>query len=199
VERPPELLVDEPLWPVERSDATRKSPWHPEVPPTPGNLVTKAQEVGVNAADCPLTRSRHRSNMRGHRERQIEGLGRRHGKLRHALKPNRHGAIITRFVRCPWGCTNGAEAQGSSWGSPAAPRRDRSGANRISRVASYRDELALETGLLQHVFSPIHDSVSPFETVARVLRAGFPGFTFHCILSRKQGPQLTRPLASLWI
>src|SRR5579859_37063 len=96
VEGPANLFVNEPVWPVESGDPTRKAPRYPKMPGTPGDLVARAQEVGGNAADCAFARVSHRRNVRGHRKRQIEGLGRRHGELRYALKPNRHRAMITR-------------------------------------------------------------------------------------------------------
>ena len=56
---------------------------------------------------------------------------------------------------------------------------------RLAIAAHYRDHLDLEAGLRQYVCSPIYDSVSPFHAVARVLCAGFSGFIFHCVFSRK--------------
>jgi len=100
VERPTDLFVDEPVWSVERGNPTRKRPRYPKVPSPPGDLVAQAKDVGVSPADCALARTGHRRNMSGHRQRQIEGFGGPHREGRHAIKPNRHDAIITLFTRC---------------------------------------------------------------------------------------------------
>jgi len=100
VERPPDLFVDEPVWSVERGNPTGKPPRYPKMRRPPGDLVAKAKEVGGNAADWVLVRAGHRCNMSGHRQRQIERFGGRHHERRHALKPNRHRAMITRLPSC---------------------------------------------------------------------------------------------------
>ena len=55
----------------------------------------------------------------------------------------------------------------------------------------------LETSCRDEGLSPIDESSSAFNSVARVLCAGLPGFMFHCILARQECPQLTRALATL--
>src|SRR3989442_13466121 len=88
-----------------------------------------------------------------------------------------------------------------NWGrAPTTVSTLMSGRSLAAVLASTRGQTKrpLDTGLRQDFHSPIHDSAGPFDAVPRVFYAGSSGFVFHCVLSRQQSPQLTRPLAALW-